>query len=788
MKFIFGIVLSILLCSIAVQHVFAQQRIVHISTIHIQQHSKKPLSSVRISTNTMGVMTDISGHADIQLSHFEQKINYSKAGYIGGNISIPASNNDTSITLILQPIEYQGKAVQVTGDRNSVYGIASQDVNIIKSETLDKHRGQTLGETLKRVTGLHTLQTGPSISKPVLRGMHSQRLLIANAGIAQEGQQWGSEHAPEIDAFSIGSVEILKGAAGVEYGPGAMGGMIRILPPDIPDTAHFNSSMTVQGQSNNWQGAISPSLSWGTRFSHNDAFGLRAQVTGKQAGNAKTADYILGNTGFTELNGQLQGKYAFSTGENIQFTTSSFNTELGIFKGSHISNASDLLRAIESGHPLQQYDFTYEIGFPKQQIIHRLLSIQGNIPLQEIGLLEATYGWQFNDRSEFDAHNLRVPKDSSLLLEQLLVKPAMRLLLETYSGDIKLKAIQINDHISGTIGISSQFQQNKRLGKVVLIPDYFMTALGAYAIGNIMFDDVIISGGARFDTRSISIDPYSSPTRQINDSVLNYSGISLSGGFMWQMQEHLRLSMNLGQTWRPPQVNELYSYDIHHGTAQFEIGKRDLSPEQSRTIDLSLLYDTHDCSFDLSIFHNQFDGFILLQPDKTRPTVTVRGSFPTFRYDQVQAAMYGAEFQGDYTLDDWLTLSVQGSMIRGDNQSSGNPLFMIPADRISGSLHAHRESFLDVFGDAFIEFRMTHVRIQDRFDLNLDYTSPPPAYTLFDINLGGTILHGPLKGIATNLSFQNIGDIAFRDYLSRYRYFALDTGFNSVLRITMPLF
>ena len=112
---------------------------------------------------------------------------------------------------------------------------------------------------------------------------------------------------------------------------------------------------------------------------------------------------------------------------------------------------------------------------------------------------------------------------------------------------------------------------------------------------------------------------------------------------------------------------------------------------------------------------------------------------------------------------------------------------MIPADRVSGSLHAHKESILDVFGDAFIEFRMTHVRRQDRFDPNLDYTSPPPSYTLFDINLGGTILHGPLKGIATNLSFQNIGEIAFRDYLSRYRYFALDTGFNCVFRMTIPI-
>lgn len=787
MYYFSGIVLCFFLCSISIQQLVGQTRTLHISTIQIQQHSKKPLASVRIATYNNGAMTDAAGHADIIISNTEQAISFSKAGYIGGTITIPASSNDTSLTFTMQPMEFQGKAVQVTGDRNSVYGIASQDVNIIKTETLDKHRGQTLGETLKRVTGLHTLQTGPSISKPVLRGMHSQRLLISNAGIAQEGQQWGSEHAPEIDAFSIGSIEILKGAAGVEYGPGAMGGMIRIIPPDIADTAHLHSSITLQSQTNNWQGAISPSLSWGTRFSNNDAFGLRAQLTAKQAGNARTADYVLGNTGFTELNGQLQGKYSFSSGESIQFTTSSFDTELGIFKGSHISNASDLLRAIELGHPLQEYDFTYDIDFPKQQIKHRLLSVQGTFPIQGLGLLEATYGWQFNDRSEFDAHNLRVPKDSALLLEQLLVRPAMRLLLETYSGDIKLKSIQVDEHISATIGVSSQFQQNKRLGKVVLIPDYFMTSLGAYVIGNMMFDDIIISCGARFDNRSISIDRFSSPTRLINDSVLNYGGTSFSGGFMWQVLDHMRLAMNIGKTWRPPQVNELYSYDIHHGTAQFEIGKRDLSPEKSTTLDIALLYDTHNFSFDFSLFRNQFDGFILLQPDRARPTITVRGSFPTFRYDQVQAVMYGVEFQGDYTVDDWLTFSLQGSMIRGDNLTTGNPLFMIPSDRISNALHAHRESFLDVFGDAFIEFRMTHVRMQNRFDPNLDYTNPPPGYSLYDINLGGTILHGPLTGIATSLSFQNIANLGYRDYLSRYRYFAMDTGFNCVVRMTIPI-
>ncbi|NBO70396.1 TonB-dependent receptor, partial [bacterium] len=339
-----------------------------------------------------------------------------------------------------------------------------------------------------------------------------------------------------------------------------------------------------------------------------------------------------------------------------------------------------------------------------------------------------------------------------------------------------------------TIGLATQFQQNKRMGKVVLIPDYFMSSIGAYTIANAVYDDVIISGGLRYDTRHIAIEGFSSSTRFINDSLLSFSGISMGGGFMWQLKDECRISLNLGQTWRPPQVNELYSYDIHHGTAQFEIGKRDLSPEQSQTLDLSFLYDTDNASFDISFFLNSFEGYILLQPDKDRPTVTVRGSFPTFRYDQVNANMFGFEIQGDYTFDNWLTYSLQGSMIRGDNLITGNPLFLMPSDRISSALHAHREEIYNTMGDAYIELRFTHVREQDRYDPNLDYASPPPGYSLLDLNIGGTILHGPLSGSSLNFSFQNIANTSYRDYLSRYRYFAQDTGFNFIVRLSMPIF
>ena len=77
----------------------------------------------------------------------------------------------------------------------------TQTKNILEGQALEQTRGQSLGESLKAITGVTSLQTGSSISKPIIHGLHSNRVLILNNGIRQEGQQWGSEHAPEIDPF-----------------------------------------------------------------------------------------------------------------------------------------------------------------------------------------------------------------------------------------------------------------------------------------------------------------------------------------------------------------------------------------------------------------------------------------------------------------------------------------------------------------------------------------------------------------------------------------------------------
>jgi iron complex outermembrane receptor protein len=154
----------------------------------------------------------------------------------------------------LMPAEIELSEVRITGENDrSGLTASSQSVIVMTPQDVDRHRGQTLGKALESINGITVLSTGPSISKPVIRGLHSQRVRVLNAGVPQEGQQWGGEHAPEIDPFAASSIEVLKGVAGVEFGAGAIGGVIKLQPRDLRTVPGIGGELTLNGFSNNRQ-------------------------------------------------------------------------------------------------------------------------------------------------------------------------------------------------------------------------------------------------------------------------------------------------------------------------------------------------------------------------------------------------------------------------------------------------------------------------------------------------------------------------------------------------------
>ena len=763
----------------------------HIHGIVRDSATRQPLAgaTILVEGTSLGAVAARDGVFHLHdVSRGRLRLVVSYVNYLPRVIDVVA-NDDVRIEVLLSQQLAPMREVVVQGARQQA-AAPTQDVVTLTQAEVDEHRGQTFADVLRQVPGITVMQTGPSIAKPMLHGMAGTRLVTLNAGIAQEGQQWGAEHAPEIDPFTPDRIGVVRGPAAVLHGPNAMGGVISIEPRPLTTSASWIGDVMLQGFMNNRQGAGSVVAERGGLFGL--PLSVRMQASGRRAGDARTPDYVLRNSGFAEAAGALD--LGLHVGQwSITSHARGFATTLGIYEGSHLGNPADLQRAIERGGPSTTSTFSYDIGRPRQEITHRLLSVQAIGPVSDADRLRVVYGWQQNVRQEFDKHNTRIvgrgddpverARDSLDRLSRALAMPAMELLLTTYSADIRWDRT-MSDAWKWQTGLSGTRQVNDRSGAVFLVPDYLAHGVGAYTLQTITTEDLMLSAGLRYDVRWLTADVTRRGNRDTTRQERTFANLAGSIGAAWNASQDVHVSLNLGTGWRPPQVNELFANDVHHGVALYEIGDSTLRPERNLAVDASVHVTLRGLDMHLTAYVHDFDGYIYAVPEPGRPTVTVRGTFPTYRFVQHDALIGGFDMKATWAVSE--TWSILGTLavVRGHDVDRDVPLFLMPADRGRIALHAHLPDVLGLH-DAFVEAGCTGVRRQDRFVPGDDYADPPAGYALLDLAAGGTI-HLGSTDIRLSCSVNNLLDQRYRDYLSRFRYVALDPGRDIVLRVTIP--
>ena len=690
------------------------------------------------------------------------------------------------------------KQVEIDGNTEGVFLLAHDDKileNIIIREKrvelastqansqlsgveLDKKRGETLGEMLKSLPSVTTLNTGSTVSKPVIQGLHSDRILILNNGVRQEGQQWGLDHAPEIDPFIADKLTVLKGAATVKYGIGAMGGVILVEPRALPDTlVRLHSEATLQGFSNGRTGILSAFVE-----GKNRQFGWRFQGTGKKSGNLQTPQYFLGNTGVEELNGSLMLGFQRKDVKTEVFY-SHFYSKIGIFKDSHIGNLTDLINAIERGKPQYESDFTYTINRPAQRISHDILKIKTIIPTPQNSYLTLQASGQYDLRQEYDAHRPggAVPvgfKKAEIAFES----PTIQLHVDWTHKPVK--------NLKGSVGTEGVYQLNNTFAGG-LIPSFQQFSTGVYAIERWRrFPSPLeIEAGVRYDVRHLAID--STTFGQVKKS-FSYDNISASIGSIYHLKNWGKASFNLSTAWRNPNVNELFSNGVHHGTASFERGDPTLKSE--RLVSASLGFDVKTSHFtcELNIYNNQINNFIYLQPDSL-PVLTIRGAFPSYSYRQTAALLRG----GDATIKVLIykNLWLRGSLttLYAQDKSQGTWLPLMPPDRLEQGLYYEFSN--KKINNGYAELTVLEVAQQRRIEMIADakgelkirdYTPAPNGYILLNAAFGGDIQVGGRK-MRVSVKAVNILNTRYRDYLDRLRYYSDAMGRNVSVSVHIKL-
>lgn len=653
----------------------------------------------------------------------------------------------------------------------------TQSKTDITEEKLDQAKGQSLGDALKSVTGVNTLNTGNSVAKPVIHGMHSNRILILNNGIRQEGQQWGVEHAPEVDPFIATKIAVIKGANSIRYGSDAIAGVIIVEPKPLRDSAGIGGELNLVGMSNGKSGTVSAYLEG--NFKKLSPLSWRIQGTLKQGGNINTPAYILVNTGLKEYN------FSYALGWNkknygTELFYSQFNTTIGIFSASHIGNLSDLNRAFNSSVPLETGNFTYTIGRPYQHIEHELFKIKSFVRTGDKGKLSFVYARQYNLRYEYDKHS---PLNDSL---KALNKPDLKFEITTHTGEITLEHLRINK-FTGSIGVSGIAQSNTYEGRA-LIPNFYNYGGGIFLIERWKKNKFEIEGGVRYDYKWLQIFKYEyvgNANYELISPIHKFENFTGNVGCIYKNDSAVSISLNLGSAWRAPSVNELYSNGLHHGAAALEFGDNSLQSEKTNNAILTVRYSPiKKLSIEVSPYIHYISNFIYRQPAAT-PMLTIHGAFPAFYYKQTNATLKGCDVFLSFKLAPSVELSQKASLLRAWNETANEWLIMMPSDRYETEV-TYRFKSIQKINAAYLSASFLYVTKQWRVPANSDYASPPDAYYTINIHASGKIfIHK--QSIELGISVFNILDQSYRDYLDRFRYFTDAMGRNFAVRIKIPL-
>lgn len=648
---------------------------------------------------------------------------------------------------------------------------ATQASQVISGQQLQQAQGGNLADITNRVNGLTSRNTGSTISKPMIHGLDGYRILILNNGIRLEGQQWGNEHAPEIDPYLAKKITVIKGAAGVRYGGDALAGAILVEPEDLPDSSSITGELNFSGNTNGKGGAGNAILQGGIKKIPGLAW--RVQGTFRKQGNIRTPDYYLSTTALEEKNfSYTVGYHQKRWGTEVFY--SQFNTRIGIFSGSHIGNLTDLNYAFQNSIQYDTAKFSYAISRPFQDVSHEL--VKGNLHFHtgKRSRVNFNYGYQFNQRKEFD-------KDKAL--NDSLAKlnlPDLDYRIETQFGEIVWDHDNIRS-FRGMLGMSFMHQENVYRGRY-FIPNFINNTFGFFAIERWIRKKIEAEAALRYDKKNLNAYLWE------NDSVIRptflFEGLSYNTGVIVKLDSNHRLLFNSGYAWRSPAVNELFSNGLHHGAASIEKGDRDLRPERGFNSILTYQLSNKKITGEINVYSHFLKNFIYQEPGSS-PQLSIKGAFPVFFYRQCNALINGTNISLRYPVNDFWELSLKGMYLRGDNLSNKEALIYMPANRVSGTLQYHLRNKKN-HKNSFICLETNYVLKQNRVPKGIDYKPAPADYLLFGISFGSQLKFGK-ETISIYATVNNLLNTRYRDYLDRFRYFCDAPGRNFSVRMHVPI-
>lgn len=673
--------------------------------------------------------------------------------------------------------------------------------NRLSRAELDRYSSGSLGDALNNISGVSSLNTGNTVVKPLVNGLHSSRVVIINNGVRMEDQEWGAEHAPNIDINAAGSINVIKGAGALQYGGNAVGGVIVVKSQKAPVKDTLYGKTQLSAATNGRGSSLTSEI---TQAYKNGWYGS-LQGTLKRFGDFETPDYLLSNTGIFERNASLRfGLNQFDYGFEGYYSI--FKNEIGILRASHLGGAQDQVRAINSSRPLIIRDFSYSIDPPKQGVTHHLARVKAFKEFNGLGKATLQYDFQRNNRLEFD---IRRGSDAN--------KASLDLALTTHTLLLDLES-GVSENLNLKTGIMAGYQDNfanPETGVRRLIPDYEKYELGAYAIADFKIrENWMVEAGGRFDYTYMDVFKFyrssfwesrnydelypeivvgESGNQILTNPKLNFHNASATAGSTYSFDDEYKLFFNYSLASRAPNPSELFSEGLHHSASRIELGDLNFQSEVSNKVALTFQRENSNFGFSINPYIQSITDFIVIEPTEIQQTI--RGNFQVWEHRQTNARLLGVDVDASLAIADNLRLNHQFSLVKGYDRSQNQALINMPPVNFKNELVYQNARIYNLR----LALQSEYVFRQNEFPNNnfevfvpetetteiIDVSTPPNAYHLLNFNSNIDLYSSSKSKLTLGITVSNLLNTSYRNYLNRLRYYADDLGRNFLLNLKL---
>lgn len=680
---------------------------------------------------------------------------------------------DTGVTL---------HGVTVTGNKKRDAQMQSSvNTVVVDRNYLATNFAGSLMQSLEGVPGVKARSIGSGQSKPTIRGLGFNRMVVAEDGIKHEGQQWGDDHGLEIDQFAIDRIEIVKGPGALTYGSDAIGGVVNIYSNYIP-TRPFQGSASVFTRTNNESLGLSARLEgrskrfyWRSHLTAIDYADYRVPTDSIEYYSYRIGLHKqrLRNTAGKELNGSLTLGYI---GDYFRSTLKVTNTysKSGFFANAH-------------GLEVRLSDIDYDrsrrdIDLPYQSVNH-LKVMSNNVYYWGDIVLKGNLAFQNNRRREYaEPTSHGYMPNPGRTLERQFDK-------NTYTAQLEM-AMPLGQRHSFKAGASAEYQHNRRKGWGFILPDFETLALGAYAYDRYSISrDLVVNAGVRYDHGRTKIhsynDWYKTPV-SATDSVFKersgragrtFSSLTWSAGINYALG-HWVFKANVGKSFRMPIPKELGADGVNYHIFRYEKGNAALSPEESYQVDAGIGWSNDVLSVQVDPYLNYFPNYIYMNP-----TPNYYEGLQLYQYMQSRVLRYGVELQANWKILPSLEAEFKGEYLYAEQLSGAKKGYTLPFSTPPSMDFGLKYTFcLQPEHEGFVALNVHAVADQNEI---VPPEKPTPGHYTLNMTAGKMFTFRDYT-LRVSLNASNLLDRRYYDHTSYYRLMNIpEPGRNMALMVAV---